>query len=200
MQFNISKKNFALGLFFALIAFVIGFLLANRNADMDGMGMHSGMDHGEASSSDFSTADLHFAQMMIPHHQQAIEMSDLAMKNSQNPQILDLAKKIKAAQGPEIDQMKSWLTKSGLDANAPHSMMMGGMLSDSDMDSLKKAQGVTFDKLFLSGMISHHEGAIAMAQMIDESENSEVKALAQSIISSQTAEIAAMKSLLIQLK
>ena len=200
MQFNISKKNFALGLFFALIAFVIGFLLANRNADMDGMGMHSGMDHGVTTTSDFSAADLHFAQMMIPHHQQAIEMSDLAMKNSQNPQILDLAKKIKGAQGPEIDQMKSWLTQSGLDANAPHSMMMGGMLSDSEMESLKKVQGVTFDKLFLSGMISHHEGAIAMAQMIDESENSEVKALAQSIISSQTAEIAAMKSLLIQLK
>ena len=200
MQFNISKKNFALGLLFALIAFVIGFLLANRNADMHGMGMHSGMDHGEASNSDFSTADLHFAQMMIPHHQQAIDMSDLAMKNSLNPQILDFAKKIKGAQGPEIDQMKSWLTQSGLDANAPHSMMMGGMLSDSEMESLKKAQGVTFDKLFLSGMISHHEGAIAMAQMIDESENSEVKALAQSIISSQTAEIAAMKSLLNQLK
>ena len=200
MQFNISKKNFALGLFFALIAFVVGFLLANRNADMDGMGMHSGMDHGVTTTSDFSTSELHFAQMMIPHHQQAIDMSDLAMKNSQNPQILDLAKKIKAAQGPEIDQMKNWLTKSGLDANAPHSMMMDGMLSDSDMESLKKAQGVTFDKLFLSGMISHHEGAIAMAQMIDESENSEVKALAQSIISSQTAEIAAMKSLLNQLK
>ncbi|MFM7139862.1 MAG: DUF305 domain-containing protein [Actinomycetes bacterium] len=194
MQFNISKKNLALGAVIGLIAFAFGFLLSNRGEVSDMM--MSGMHNSSTSNSEFSAADLHFAQMMIPHHQQAIEMSKIAFKNSKDPDVIELAKQIKDAQSPEIIQMKSWLTKSGLDADAPHNMMMSGMLSEAEMSELKKSNGTSFDKLFLAGMIKHHEGALLMVQMVDESKNSEVKTLAENILTSQRIEIETMKAML----
>lgn len=194
MQFNISKKNLALGAVIALIAFAFGFLLSNRGEDSDMM--MSGMHNSSPANSEFSAADLHFAQMMIPHHQQAIEMSQIAFKNSKDPDVIEMAKQIKDAQSPEIIQMKSWLTKSGLDADAPHNMMMSGMLSEAEMSALKKSNGTSFDKLFLAGMIKHHEGALLMVQMVDESKNSEVKTLAENISTSQRIEIETMKAML----
>ena len=133
-----------------------------------------------------------FAEMMIPHHQQAIEMSDLALKNSTNPEILALAQEIKDAQAPEIEQMKSW----GASSMAHMGHMMDGMLSDEEMSELAAARGGEFDRLFLEGMIKHHEGAIDMADMVIDSKNAEVAALANSIIEAQRAEIATMKELL----
>jgi uncharacterized protein (DUF305 family) len=101
--------------------------------------------------------------MMIPHHQQAIEMSDLALEKSSDPDILALAAEIKAAQGPEIEQMTTWLTQSGAPVDggdhAGH-MNMGGMLTDAEMKRLTSSTGSEFDRLFLEGMIIHHEGAI----------------------------------------
>ena len=133
-----------------------------------------------------------FAEMMIPHHQQAIEMSDLALKNSTNPEILALAQEIKDAQAPEIEQMKSW----GASSMAHMGHMMDGMLSDEEMSELAAARGGEFDRLFLEGMIKHHEGAIDMADLVIDSKNAEVAALANSIIEAQRAEIATMKELL----
>lgn len=133
-----------------------------------------------------------FAEMMIPHHQQAIEMSDLALKNSTNPEILALAQEIKDAQAPEIEQMKSW----GASSMAHMGHTMDGMLSDEEMSELAAARGGEFDRLFLEGMIKHHEGAIDMAEMVIDSKNAEVAALANSIIEAQRAEIATMKELL----
>jgi uncharacterized protein (DUF305 family) len=133
-----------------------------------------------------------FAEMMIPHHQQAIEMSDLALKNSTNPEVLALAQQIKDAQSPEIEQMKSW----GASSMAHMGHMMDGMLSDEEMSDLAAATGSRFDKLFLEGMIKHHEGAIEMAQMVTDSKNSEVAALAKVIIEAQQREILTMNELL----
>jgi uncharacterized protein (DUF305 family) len=133
-----------------------------------------------------------FAEMMIPHHQQAIEMSDLALKNSTNPEVLALAQEIKDAQTPEIEQMKSW----GASSVAHMGHIMDGMLSDEEMSELTAATGSSFDKLFLEGMIKHHQGAIDMAEMVIDSKNSEVAALAKAIIEAQRKEIELMRTLL----
>jgi uncharacterized protein (DUF305 family) len=144
------------------------------------------------SNSGYSSQDIMFAEMMIPHHQQAIEMSDLALKNSTNPEVLALAQQIKDAQSPEIEQMKSW----GASSMAHMGHMMDGMLSDEEMSDLAAATGSRFDKLFLEGMIKHHEGAIEMAQMVTDSKNPEVAALAKVIIEAQQREILTMNELL----
>jgi uncharacterized protein (DUF305 family) len=144
------------------------------------------------SNSGYSSQDIMFAEMMIPHHQQAIEMSDLALKNSTNPEVLALAQEIKDAQAPEIEQMKSW----GASSMAHMGHMMDGMLSDEEISELAAASGSEFDRLFLEGMIKHHEGAIEMAEMVVDSKNDEVAALANAIIEAQRAEIATMKELL----
>ena len=144
------------------------------------------------SNSGYSSQDIMFAEMMIPHHQQAIEMSDLALKNSTNPEVLALAQEIKDAQTPEIEQMKSW----GASSVAHMGHMMDGMLSDEEMSELTAATGSSFDKLFLEGMIKHHQGAIDMAEMVIDSKNSEVAALAKAIVEAQRAEISKMKELL----
>lgn len=144
------------------------------------------------SDSGYSSQDVMFAEMMIPHHQQAIEMSDLALKNSSNADVLALAQEFKDAQAPEIEQMKSWGASS-----TPHmGHKMDGMLSEAEIAELAAATGNQFDKLFLEGMIKHHEGAIDMAEMVIDSKNSEVAALANAIIKTQRAEISRMKELL----
>ena len=150
-----------------------------------------------SSDDDFSAKDIMFAQMMIPHHEQAIEMSDLALQNSTNPEIRDLATKIKGEQAPEIELMESWTDShmgSHMESHAGH--MMDGMLSEEEMDELKSARGVEFDRLFLEGMIKHHEGAIDMAEMVVDSKNPDVSALAKAIIEAQRTEISTMKELL----
>lgn len=137
-----------------------------------------------------------FAQMMIPHHQQAVDMGTLAETRALNPAVKALAAKIKAAQAPEIVQMKGWLKEADAPLDMGHSMGMGGMLSEADMKQLENAKGAEFDKLYLTGMIAHHEGAIHMAQMVTDSRNPEVKALGDAIVATQTAEITEMKALL----
>lgn len=169
----------------------------------DGMGMNHGngmMNQGQAqnglNNSGFSGADIMFAQMMIPHHEQAVLMSTLAETHTSNPTLLALAKQIKDAQAPEILQMKSWLKAAGASLEMNHSMGMGGMLTATDIAALSAAKDATFDKLYLIGMIGHHEGAVHMAQMVIDSANSEARALGKAIVTSQTAEIAYMKTLL----
>jgi uncharacterized protein (DUF305 family) len=146
--------------------------------------------------STMSEGDVMFAQMMIPHHEQAINMSTLAETRSQNADVLALARQIKATQAPEISQMTSWLTRAGAPMTMGHDMGDDGMLSEEEIAALSNASGVEFDKLYLSGMIAHHEGAIKMAQNVQRSTNSEVKTLSDAIIASQTAEIEKMKLLL----
>ncbi len=158
-------------------------------------------------------ADVMFAQMMIPHHQQAIEMSDMILgKQGIDPKVTDLATRIKAAQGPEIDQMKGWLSQWGTPGMAPSSSMPGmdmpgmgmpgmhggeGMMSEQDMAALQNAQGVAASKLFLTQMIAHHQGAITMAETeIRTGQFPDAVALANNIKTSQQSEIETMRSIL----
>ena len=120
-------------------------------------------------------------------------MSDIALAKSQDSEVLALATQIKNAQAPEIDQMKTW-GGSHMGSHAGH--MMDGMLTDEEMRALSAATGKEFDRLFLEGMIKHHEGAIDMAEMVVESTNQEVSTLANAIITAQKEEIVRMKELL----
>lgn len=173
------------------------------------------VNSSENSLSSFSPEEIMFAQMMIPHHEQAIIMADLAPSRTENAAILTLAAAIKAAQAPEIATMKSWLTTeadeaSKSDPHAGHDMGgdatgedmghemhsgMDGMLTEDQLSSLRAATRAEFDQLFLAGMIAHHEGAIKMAEEIQQSKNSAVKNLANEIISNQKLEIEAMGAL-----
>ena len=159
-------------------------------------GMNGGMMENNESTSAFSGTDIMFAQMMIPHHQQAVDMSTLAETHTTNPEILALAKQIKDAQAPEIKKMTAWIESSNASMDMGHDMGMNGMLSDEQMTALGDAQGAAFDKLYLEGMIGHHEGALQMAKMIENSSNAEAITLAGNIVSSQSAEIEKMKQML----
>lgn len=144
--------------------------------------------------------DIMFAQMMIPHHEQAVEMTALVAERSSMPEVKELALQISGAQQPEIDLMKSWLESWGASTSSDHAGHMAGLLSEDQMNELAATTGVEFDKLFLSGMIAHHEGAVAMAsdELTNGADPNAVN-LAMEIVNSQSVEIEYMKKLLAQL-
>lgn len=161
--------------------------------------MNSSAPLGEVGSVDsaLSGMDIMFAQMMIPHHEQAIDMGLIAASRSENPEILQLANTISNEQEPEIDLMRSWIAAAGASEEMSHAGHgMDGMLTEGEMAALLNASGNEFDELFLTGMIAHHEGAISMAQMVLDSSNPEVRALAEAIVSSQQEQIDYMRTLL----
>ncbi|WP_405942563.1 DUF305 domain-containing protein [Streptomyces sp. NBC_00207] len=151
-------------------------------------------------------ADVAFAQGMIPHHRQAILMSDMVAAHGASPDVKALAEKIKKAQAPEIETMTGWLnawgekvpTGVGMDGTGHgDDPGMPGMMDDQDMDRLGNARGNAFDTMFLTMMIDHHEGAIAMAKTEkQQGAYGPAKALADDIITSQTAEITQMRGML----
>jgi uncharacterized protein (DUF305 family) len=153
----------------------------------------SGCAASSENSAEFSKVDIMFAEMMIPHHEQAVVMSDIALTNSSNPEIQTLAESIRGAQAPEIEQMASW---PGVDSMGHAGHMMDGMLSEAEIEELRAASGAEFDRLFLEGMIKHHKGALEMAEMVLDSDNAEVATLAKAIVDAQTREIAEMEALL----
>ena len=155
----------------------------------------SGCASSAQSNSEYSADDISFAEMMIPHHEQAIEMSEIALLNTTNPEVLQLAQEIKDAQSPEIELMKSW---AGVKVSMHAGHMMDGMLSEGELNDLRDAKGSAFYALFLKGMIKHHEGAIKMAQAVATSANKDVADLSASIIKAQQLEIAAIKELLLK--
>lgn len=175
---------------------------AGSSGNDSGMGSMSGMNHGSSSPvapSSHNQADLTFAMSMVPHHQQAIEMSDtLLAKQGVDSRVTDLAQKVKAAQQPEIDTMNGWLTMWGQKTDMGGMNMGGdGMMSQQDMDALKNASGAEASKLFLTQMIQHHQGAITMATTESaKGQATDAIALAKKIASAQTAEIVTMKQLL----
>jgi len=155
----------------------------------------SGCATSSPSNSEYSSDDIAFAEQMIPHHEQAIEMSEIALLNTTNPDVLQLAQKIKDAQSPEIELMKSW---TGVKASTHAGHMMDGMLSQSELSELRQAKGKEFDRLFLQGMIKHHQGAIEMAQEVATSKNKDVANLSAVIIAAQKLEIDTMNELLLK--
>ena len=175
-------------------------LSACGSNNMSGPTNSQSVDGMTGNESSLSANDIMFLQMMIPHHEQAIEMSKLAVTNTKNSEVQNLAARIEAAQQPEIDLMKKLLSDAGQSEMPGHGMSHGmdddGMMSESDMIALASAKEQGFDALYLTGMIAHHNGAIAMAGEVSNSSNSAVKALVSNIISSQTAEIMEMNKLL----
>ena len=172
-----------------------------------------------AAATTHNDADVAFTQGMIPHHEQAIEMSDMLLgKQGVDPAVLSVATDVKAAQAPEIEKMQSWLQQWGI-SSAPattstdmpgHDMSGGdmgdmpgmgdgghGMMSEADMAALQNASGPEAGRLFLEQMIEHHEGAITMAQQeIDNGQFPAAIDMARSIVTSQQAEIDEMRALL----
>jgi uncharacterized protein (DUF305 family) len=153
---------------------------------------HDGMSHNSEQMGTGREADVMFTQEMIPHHEREA-----------SPAVQALAKRIKAAQSAEIVDMKAWLREWDAAATSEHMEHMGengmGMMSTAQMTALSEATGAAFDRLWLEGMIEHHEGALMMASHIAErGEDPRVQQLSQAIDSSQTAEITEMKQLLDQ--
>lgn len=158
-------------------------------------------------SEQHNDADTTFAQMMIVHHEGAIEMAELATERAENPDVVALAERIAQAQGPEIEEMTTWLNAWGEDVEPMdhggmdmNGMDMNGMSQEEMMTHLEGLSGEEFDAAFLEGMIAHHEGAVEMAETeLADGENPEALALAEKIIADQEAEITEMEELLSQL-
>ncbi|WP_280266089.1 DUF305 domain-containing protein [Nocardia wallacei] len=170
-----------------------------------GMSDMPGMQHGGASSTanpptrtDFNDADVSFLQMMYPHHAQAVDMAKLVPSRSQNPQLIALAANVEKAQAPEMQQFTDLLGSFG--KPAPAAAMghgMPGMMSQDQMTALQNATGPEFDRMWMQMMISHHEGAIDMANTeLAQGTNPDAKRLAQDIVTAQQAEIEQMRGML----
>jgi uncharacterized protein (DUF305 family) len=157
-----------------------------------------------AADAALNDADIEFAQGMIAHHEQAVEMAEIALDPNRQAgaEVIDLATRIQAAQEPEIEQMTEWLTAAGepitMDMSEGHDMSsMEGMMTAEQMDGLATATGTEFDTMWLEMMIAHHEGAISQSQTVKANgSNSDVLALADLIITAQQGEIAEMQALL----
>ncbi|WP_405740269.1 DUF305 domain-containing protein [Streptomyces sp. NBC_00028] len=146
-----------------------------------------------------NAADVSYARMMIVHHTQALEMTELAPERAESTKVKKLAERIAAAQGPEIDAMESWLTSYGKDTkDATHEhAAMPGMASEAQMKKLKAAKGKAFDQLFLTLMITHHEGALTMATDVKgQGNNIRVEEMADDVVAQQTSEISRMRDML----
>lgn len=159
---------------------------------------------GSSGDADRNDADIAFAQQMVPHHEQAVEMARLVPAADASPEVVELAAQIEKAQQPEIATMKEWLDDWDAAQDDGHDMSgmdgmdgMDGMMSDADLDRLGTLSGAAFDRAWLTMMIAHHEGAITMAQdELAEGDDPDAKRLARDIIETQQREIATMKGLL----
>lgn len=173
------------------------------------MPMETSMPMDPSASTDgmagaHNQADVEFSQAMIPHHQQAVEMADIALDPTvgARAEIVDLATRITAAQDPEIQMMTgflgAWTVPMPMDTSSGADMgTMNGMMSDADMSALRGAKGAEFDTMWLTLMTEHHTGAIAMAQTEQANgQDPDALALAQAIVTAQQAEIAEMSALL----
>ncbi|MBM7847561.1 DUF305 domain-containing protein [Arthrobacter roseus] len=162
------------------------------------------------ASEQHNDVDVMFAQMMIPHHRQAVEMSEIVLaKDSISPEVSALATRIKDAQAPEIETMTGWLDSWGEQAEMSGSMEghdmggssdMQGMMTEDQVAELKAAEGEAAAKIFLTSMTAHHNGAVEMAQdEIEDGQYPDAIALAETIMESQQAEIEEMEALLADL-
>lgn len=165
---------------------------------------NTGGSSNTVGSSGLNDADVEFAQGMIAHHQQAIEMAEIALDPNigAGPEVLDLATRIKGAQDPEVDLMTGWLTAAGMpvamDMSDGHNMSeMEGMMSAEQMNAMASMMGAEFDQIWLGMMVAHHEGAISQSETVKaDGASAEVRALADQIITAQQAEITEMEALI----
>ena len=173
---------------------------------------HEHSDHRGADGQDAGTAancDAQFIVAMIPHHEQALQMSDLALDRSTDRRITELAAAIIRKQRVEIEIMTDWSRSEGVPLASPSATdgthqhdptEMPGMLTQSELDEMASATGAAFDAMFLRGMIQHHRGALTMVeQMVHPRGSSTVRTLAVETAIAQRYEIVAMQRLLIEL-
>ncbi|WP_255482147.1 DUF305 domain-containing protein [Pseudarthrobacter sp. NBSH8] len=188
-------------------AFAAAIALAGCGASGTGSGSSGtsmpGMDHGSSSSGpaaagDHYAADVMFAQSMIPHHSQAVQMSEMILEKQDIPaDVTPLATRIKEAQGPEIEKMTGWLTAWGESTQMHAGHTMDGMMGAEDMAKLETAQGVEAARLFLTQMIAHHQGAVTMAKTeTTDGKDAAALQLSKDIVSAQETEIKEMQQLL----
>lgn len=153
----------------------------------------------------FTPADVEFMQGMISHHAQAIEMTDLLKTRSERDVMRKLAERIDISQADEINMMQQWLVARGQIAPDQHAhhhegMMMPGMLTPDQMAKLGAAHGADFDRLFLEGMIAHHQGALTMVEELVKlpgaAQESEIFGFVSDVEADQSAEIARMGGML----
>lgn len=196
--------NKALTISATALAAVIALAGCSTGSGSGGSSM-PGMDHssgqampGAGAAADHNAPDTMFAQGMIPHHAQAVQMSEMMLKKPGiDAKVTALAGRIKAAQGPEIDRMTGWLRDWNESTQMPGGHAMSGMLGDDELKKLDAATGTEAAKLFLTQMIAHHEGAVEMANAeVRGGKNPEAIKLAKDVAASQTDEIKEMKDLL----
>lgn len=146
-----------------------------------------------------NSADVSYARMMIQHHAQALEMTELVPKQAESGQVKKLAERISAAQGPEIKAMEGWLETHGakVAGDGHDHSAMPGMATEAQLKELRGARGKAFDQLFLTLMITHHEGAISMATDVkSEGNNVLIEEMADDVVAQQTSEITRMRAML----
>ncbi|REE02257.1 DUF305 domain-containing protein [Citricoccus muralis] len=159
----------------------------------------------EEISAEHNDADVMFAQMMLPHHEQAVQMSEMLLAKDDIPtEVADFAQQVIDAQGPEIERMNAMLAAWDAEPMGDMEGMegmdhggMSGMMSEEDLAALEEAQGTEAARLYLEQMTAHHEGAVEMAQdQVDNGQNPQAVALAEQVITAQEAEIAEMEQML----
>ncbi|GAA4761069.1 DUF305 domain-containing protein [Citricoccus nitrophenolicus] len=156
----------------------------------------------EEISAEHNDADVMFAQMMLPHHEQAVQMSEMLLAKDDIPaEVADFAQQVIDAQGPEIERLNAMLAAWDAEPMGDMEGMdhggMSGMMSEEDLAALEEAQGAEAARLYLEQMTAHHEGAVEMAQdQVDSGQNPQAVALAEQVITAQEAEIAEMEQML----
>src|SRR3989338_6826484 len=214
MTFN--KKNtsgegviLAVGLLWLIVGFSLSFLFRSYGSMMGGWGMmgwyptRAVVTDGARSGMMAGSLDRHFIEQMIPHHEDAVSMADLALTKAVNPGLKQLAEKIKRDQSREIGQMREWYASwyrtavpefagGMMDGVMGRGMMMGAMGDVTDLEALGASKG--FEEEFIEQMIPHHQMAIMMAQMLLRgTDREELKTLGKDIVDTQSAEIAQMR-------
>jgi uncharacterized protein (DUF305 family) len=188
-----------------LAATIVLFACASMRAHGQTMSMPMTMPEVKIpAGANYTEADVRFMQGMMHHHAQAITMAAMAPTHGASARLALLAKKIDLSQRDEITMMKTWLEsrhQAVPDLNGPHAMMMmmPGMLTPDQMKALDAAKDTAFDRLFLTGMIQHHQGAIKMvADLIKAggAQASEMFGYTSGIDNDQRAEISIMQQML----
>ena len=152
----------------------------------------------------YTDEDVAFLNQMVPHHAQALEMAELAPERARDSRVRTLAERIALAQGPEIDAMQQFLEQRGLppaETDAGHAGHgdMQGMATGEQMTRLLASEGAQFDRLFLTMMVRHHEGALVMADQLGAGTHPLVADMVKDVVSTQTVEINRMQEVLTDL-
>ena len=188
--------------------------MAGMNHDMGSMSGMSGMGSDSAESStptssatsnygELGDGDIMFAQMMIPHESQAIDMSTMALSNSTNTKLLAFAKKIKAEQESDVSTMTAWLESIGATSSGTqeaehqmHGMEIAGTVTDAQLTAMSASMGTSFDKLYVKNMLAQLEGCVVMAKAVSATSNVNVAKFAADVVKKRSAEITELKALL----